>query len=291
MFEYNWHHIAPWGWELSIYFFLIGTAGMAYVLATAPDMFGGKFESLRPLQVPGLLLAFVVTLICAPLLIFDLGQPARFLYPIIYFHWTSPLSWGSVFLLLFAACIPLSWWFGRTGQKDLLKPLAIIGSLLGLSMPLYTGNDLMVQTTREVWATPWIPVLFTVLSVSSGAGAMAIIAKVSNRANQEMMAILHAFLLAGVIATLFLFLGLLVAFLYGSGEMQLGWQMLNSEFAVQVWLLTFVVGILLPLALLVNPLFGRQPQVLASAGLAVLVGAFTFREVILIAGQLPQLYF
>lgn len=291
MFEYNWHHIAPWGWELSIYFFLIGTAGMAYVLATAPDMFGGKFESLRPLQLPGLILALVVVAICGPLLIFDLGQPARFLYPILYFHWTSPLSWGSVFLLLFAACIPAYWWFGRSGRKDLLKPLAIVGSLLGLSMPLYTGNDLMVQTTREVWATPWIPVLFTVLSVSSGAAAMAVIAKARNYAGKEMLAVLHGVMLAGVATTLFLFLGLLVAFLYGSGEMQLGWRMLNSEFAMQVWVLTFLVGIVLPLAMLAKPSVGRQPQILASAGLAILVGAFTFREVILVAGQLPQLYY
>lgn len=291
MFEYNWLHIAPWGWELSVYFFLIGTAGMAYALATAPVMFGGKFEALKPLQTPGLILAFVIVLICGPLLIHDLGQPMRFLYPIIYFHWTSPLSWGSVFLLMFSACVVAYWWFDRTGNTGLLKPLAIVGSLLGLSMPLYTGNDLMVQATREVWATPWIPVLFTVLSVTSGAAALAVIAVIRKWAGKEMMAILHAVMLAGVGTTLFLFLGLLLSFLYGSGEMQLGWNILNSQFGMQVWLLTFVVGILAPLAMLAKPSVGRQPQILASAGVASLIGAFAFREVILIAGQLPQLYY
>lgn len=291
MFEYNWLHIAPWGWELSVYFFLIGTAGMAYALVTAPVMFGGKFEALRPLQLPGLVLSFIIVLICGPLLILDLGQPMRFLYPIIHFHWTSPLSWGSVFLVMFSACIVLFWWFDRAGNKAPLKPLAILGSLLGLSMPLYTGNDLMVQTTREVWATPWIPVLFTVLSVTSGAAALAVIAMLRKWAGKELMAILHAVMLSGVATTFFLFLGLLLSFLYGSEEMQVGWRILNSQFGMQVWLLTFVVGILAPLAMLAQPSVGRRPQILASAGIASLVGAFAFREVILIAGQLPQLYY
>ncbi|MGE4280136.1 MAG: NrfD/PsrC family molybdoenzyme membrane anchor subunit [Magnetospirillum sp.] len=291
MFEYNWHHIAPWGWELSVYFFLIGTAGMAYALATAPVMFGGRFDALRPLQLPGLILAFIIVLICGPLLIHDLGQPTRFLYPIIYFHWTSPLSWGSVFLLMFSACVVLFWWFDRSGNSAPLKPLAIVGSLLGLSMPLYTGNDLMVQTTREVWATPWIPVLFVVLSVTSGAAALAVIAMLRKTDDDDASKILHAVMLSGVATTLFLFLGLLLSFLYGSEEMQLGWNILNDQFAMQVWLLTFVVGILAPLALLVRPDIGRRPQILAAAGVASLIGAYAFREVILVAGQLPQLYY
>ncbi|OJX78612.1 NrfD/PsrC family molybdoenzyme membrane anchor subunit [Magnetospirillum sp. 64-120] len=291
MFEYMNFHIAPWGWELSVYFFLIGTAGMAYALATAPVMFGGRFEALRPLQLPGLVLAFVIVLICGPLLIHDLGQPMRFLYPILYFHWTSPLSWGSLFLLMFAACVVLFWWFDRAGNTAPLKPLAIIGSLLGLSMPLYTGNDLMVQTTREVWATPWIPVLFVVLSVTSGAAALAVIGMIRKTDDADASKILHAVMLSGVATTLFLFLGLLLSFLYGSEEMQLGWHILNDQFAMQVWLLTLVVGILAPLALLVRPDIGRRPQILAVAGIASLIGAYAFREVILVAGQLPQLYY
>lgn len=292
MFEYSWFHIAPWGAELSIYFFLIGMAGMSYALSTAPDLFGGKFEALRPVQTPGLLLALVIVGVCAPLLILDLGQPGRFLYPIIYFHWTSPLSWGSVFLVLFTACIVGFYWAKHMGNRsDLLKPLAIVGSLLGLSMPLYTGLDLMVNTTREVWATPWMPVMFTVLSISSGTAMIALIAKVRGCTGADVMAILHTILLASVATTFALFLGLVVTLLYGSGEMQQGWAILNSQYGTQIWLLTFVIGILLPLGMLALPAIGRQPTILVGAGIASMVGAFMVREVILVAGQLPQLFY
>lgn len=292
MFEYSWFHIAPWGAELSVYFFLIGMAGMSYALATAPDLFGGKFEALRAVQTPGLVVGLIVVGICAPLLIMDLGQPMRFLYPIIYFHWTSPLSWGSVFLVLFTACIVGFYWAKHMGNRsDLLKPIAIVGSLLGLSMPLYTGLDLMVNTTREVWATPWMPVMFTVLSISSGTAMIALIAKVRGVDSADAMTILHAILLASVATTFALFLGLVVSLLYGSGEMQQGWQILNSQYGTQIWLLTFVIGILLPLGMLAMPAVGRKPNMLIGAGVASMVGAFMVREVLLVAGQLPQLYY
>jgi formate-dependent nitrite reductase membrane component NrfD len=292
MFEYSWYHIAPWGAELSIYFFLIGMAGMSYALATAPDLFGGKFEGLRPVQMPALVVDLIIVAICVPLLIDDLGQPMRFLYPVWYFHWTSPLSWGSVFLVLFTACIVGFYWFKHHGNRgELLKPIAIIGSLLGLSMPLYTGLDLMVNTTREVWATPYIPVIFTVLSISSGTAMIALIAWVRGATNPDVLAILHTILLASVATTFALFLGFVMTLLYGSGELQQGLSILNEQYGMQIWFLAFVIGILLPLGMLAMPAVGRQPAMLIGAGFASMVGAFMVREVILVAGQLPQLFY
>jgi formate-dependent nitrite reductase membrane component NrfD len=94
MFEYMDYNIAPWGREIVIYFFLIGAAGMTFVYAAAPavfgNVFGGAARSMEPFQRIGLLVSLLLLLICAPLLIIDLGQPGRFFYPIIYFHWTSP---------------------------------------------------------------------------------------------------------------------------------------------------------------------------------------------------------
>ena len=31
MFEYSEFNIAPWGWEIAVYFFLIGMAGMDFI--------------------------------------------------------------------------------------------------------------------------------------------------------------------------------------------------------------------------------------------------------------------
>ncbi len=291
MFEYMSYNIAPWGSELSIYFFLIGISGMSFVMAAAPSIFSGTAAaSVLPLQRTALMISFVVLLVCGVLLILDLGQPGRFMYPIIYFHWTSPLSWGALFLPLFGACI-VGFFYGlTTNNTALLKPIGILGSLLGLSMPLYTGNDLMVNNAREVWNSPWTPVLFTVLSVSSGGAVLALVSAVKKEAAGAVPA-LRTILFYSVGVTFFLFLGFLVMFLYGSEELQAGWAIINSEFGSLFWFLTFAVGIVLPLVLLAAPGLSQQPAMVGIAGLASLVGAYTFRDLILIAGQLPQLYY
>lgn len=289
MFEYSWFHIAPWGAELSTYFFLIGMGGMAFVLASAPEVFGtAAAMRLKAVQMPALVVALIVLVICGPLLIMDLGQPGRFLYPILYFHWTSPLSWGSVFLLLFGACVVVFGFGLIRGQTELLRPIGILGSLLGLSMPLYTGLDLMVNTTRDVWNSPWMPVLFTVLAVSSGTGLVAIVAML--RKAGDAMPVLRQIMGWSVGVTLFLFLGLWVMFLYGGEELQQGWVLLNSEFGTQLWVVTFLIGIIVPLVLLVLPL-ANQPAVVVVAGLGAMIGAYSFRDMILIAGQMPQLFY
>jgi len=291
MFEYTDYTIAPWGVELAIYFFLIGTAAMVFVLAAAPHVFGGAARSLAPLQMPAVIIALVVTAVCAPLLIMDLGQPGRFLYPILYFRWTSPLSWGSVLLILFGLSM-LAFGYGLyRGEGTWLRTVGIIGSLLALTMPLYTGIDLMANQAREVWQSPLVPVLFVILSITSGAAVMAVLAQTWKGGTPEATVFLRRILFASVAITLVLFFLEVVALTFGTQEEQTAWSLINSEFGARFWLLTFFVGIVVPLVLLAPPVLASNPLLVSLAGIAGMVGAYTFREVILYAGQLPQLYY
>lgn len=291
MFEYTEYNLAPWGIDLAIYFFLIGTAAMVFVLAAAPQVFGGAARALAPLQMPATIIALLITIVCVPLLIMDLGQPARFLYPILYFRWTSPLSWGAVLIVLFALSM-LAFGYGLyRGDAPWLRTVGIIGSLLALSMPLYTGIDLMANQAREVWQSPLVPLLFIVLSVTSGAAVMAVLALVWKGAASEATAFLRRILLASVAITLVMFFVEIVALTFGTQEEQTAWTLINSEFGIRFWLLTLLVGIVVPFVLLVLPALARNPMLVSLAGVAGMVGAYTFREVILYAGQLPQLYY
>ena len=49
------------------------------------------------------------------------------------------------------------------------RKLAVLGSLLAVGLPIYTGFDLTVHQNRPVWNTPLMPVLFVALSLVSGA--------------------------------------------------------------------------------------------------------------------------
>ena len=295
MFEYSEFNIAPWGWEIAVYFFLIGTAAMTFVYAAAPavfgNLFGGVARSMEPFQRVGLIAAFVLLLICSVLLILDLGMPERFLYPILHFHWTSPLSWGALFLPLFGLCI-VGFFFGLW-RKDakLMRITGILGSLLALSMPLYTGLDLMVHQAREIWSNPTIPVLFVILSVSSGTALVAVIQLARGQLGEQAVEFLHWFLYLSVAVTFALFLGEWVTLMFGTEELQQAWGIINSQYGLQFWGLTFVVGILVPLVLVAFPKLGRDPKLLTFAAVLSAVGAYTFRAVLLNAGQLTQIYF
>jgi len=289
MFEYMQFNIAPWPWELALYFFLIGTAGMVFVAAAAPKVFGNVAAPFEGFQKTGMAVALLLLLVCAPLLIFDLGKPSRFLYPILYFHWTSPLSWGSLFLPLFGLAI-IGFLYGLyTSNANFMKWSGILGSLLALSMPLYTGLDLMVHQSRELWSNPTIPVLFVILSITSGSALVSILLFATGKMTDEANRLLRVILYFSLGVTFWLFLGIVVTLLYGSEEQQQAWVIINQQFGIKFWLLTFVVGILIPLALLIPPMLSRNPWSVLAAGVLGAIGAYTFREVLLMAGQLTQI--
>lgn len=295
MFEYMNYNIAPWGHEIVIYFFLIGAASMTFVYAAAPAVFGNVFggiaRSMEPFQKTGLLVSLILLAVCGPLLIMDLGQPSRFLYPIIYFHWTSPLSWGSLFLPLFGLCI-IGFYYGsiKNNQK-LMRWTGVVGSLLALSMPLYTGLDLMVHQTRELWSNPTIPLLFVILSISSGTAVVAVIQFVRGQLEAQAAEFLHTFLYISLAVTFALFLAEWVVLNFGTGEKQQAWEIINQQFGFKYWGMTFLIGILAPLALIAAPKIGRNPKILTLAAVLSAVGAFSFREVLIYAGQLTQINF
>lgn len=291
MFEYMQYNIAPWPGILAVYFFLIGTAGAVFVTAAAPNVFGAVAAPFKSFQKTGMVVALVLLAISAPLLILDIGQPARFLYPIIYFHWTSPLSWGSLFLPLFGLSI-LAFLYGLlTDKPDILKWAGIFGSLLALSMPLYTGLDLMVQTSRELWTNPTIPVLFVILSVTSGVALVSILEMIVGGMNEAVTRLLRICLYFSLGVTFWLFLGIVLTLLYGGAEQQQVWTIINDQFAIKFWGLTFVVGAVIPLLLLIPPKLAHNHAVVTLAGVLGAVGAYTFREVLVLAGQMSQLYY
>jgi len=297
MFEYMPTHIAPWGIEIVIYFFLIGTASMVFAVAAGPATFGRVADPFKNFQITGAIVTLVLLVIVGPLLIADLGQPWRFLNPILYFRWTSPLSWGATFLLLFGLSV-LGFLYGTyTSHPGMQRFTAVVGTLLALSMPLYTGLDLMVNQARALWSNPTIPVLFVVLSITSGAALVAVVQMVMGKFTDEVARLVRFILAFSLGVTFFLFLGLVQSMTFGAAEVQQAYDFINQDYAMQFWLLTFVIGIVLPLVLVAGPMvlpamdFARSPVVVTVAGLCGALGAYELRDVLIHAGQLPQLFY
>ena len=90
-----------WTWQVGLYLFVGGTAGMAGVIALAAFLTGGySIDLVRA----ALGLAAAGSVIAPALLIADLGRPKRFLYMLRVFKWRSPMSMGVWILMFFGSC-------------------------------------------------------------------------------------------------------------------------------------------------------------------------------------------
>ena len=81
----------------------------------------------------------------------------------------------------------------------------------------------------------------------------------------------------------------------GHKDPQQAWRIINGEYGLRFWGLTFMVGTLVPLAILVAmvavPALTKNTTLLMVAGVLASVGAYTFREILIYAGQLTQIYY
>ena len=87
-----------WTWQIGLYFFVGGTAGMSGVIALAALATGESAEFVRTTVA----VAFAGALISPVLLIWDLGRPARFLNMLRVFKLRSAMSMGVWTLVVFS---------------------------------------------------------------------------------------------------------------------------------------------------------------------------------------------
>lgn len=133
-----------WTWEIPVYFFIGGVAGVAAVVAAAAHFSGGTNAALAR---DAKWIAVIGALISPALLISDLGRPARFLYMLRVFKLQSPMSVGVWTLVLFtnaaiAALLPIGVLAGFA---------TVIAAVTGAILATYTGV-LIGATAIPVWA-------------------------------------------------------------------------------------------------------------------------------------------
>ena len=127
--------------------------------------------------------------------------------------------------------------------------------------------------------------------MSSGTALVAVIQMARGQLTKQAAEFLHWFLYLSVAVTFALFLGQWVTLMFGTEELQQAWRIINSVYGFQFWGLTLVLGILVPLVLVAVPRFGRDPKLLTLAAVFSAVGAYSFRAVLIYAGQLTQIYY
>ena len=170
-----------WTWEVPVYFFTGGIAGMSAVIALAADIFH-QVDLARA----AMWLAAITGVILSPaLLIMDLGRPHLFLNMLRVFKYRSAMSMGAWILTAFGACtVPgliaielhtrgvLSGsleQFVRLAAGSLMLGSAIFGTLLAT----YTGV-LIGATAIPAWFLhrTFLPIHFGTAGLGSAAALL-----------------------------------------------------------------------------------------------------------------------
>lgn len=132
-----------WTWEIPLYFFVGGIAGVSAVIAFAAQMFGSDPVLTRA----ALWVAIMGATICPVLLIANLGRPERFLAMLRVAKIQSPMSVGVWTLVAFSGCVFVALVGNELILRGYVSPLMIgirlagemTGALTGLILAAYTG--------------------------------------------------------------------------------------------------------------------------------------------------------
>ncbi|MGH7589162.1 MAG: NrfD/PsrC family molybdoenzyme membrane anchor subunit [Gemmatimonadota bacterium] len=173
-----------WTWEIPLYFFTGGLAGMAAAIALAAHV-AGPPEAAAALVRAALWLAFLGGAVVSPvLLVLDLGRPRRFLHMLRVFKWRSPMSVGAWILFLFGGAVTvallLTEWAARPGAPSVVDSLRtvpiVVAGILGPALATYTGV-LIGATTIPAWFAHHrdLPLHFGVSGLGSAAAALELL--------------------------------------------------------------------------------------------------------------------
>jgi formate-dependent nitrite reductase membrane component NrfD len=167
-----------WTWEVGLYFFVGGTAGMSGAIALAGLLSGQSRDFVRA----ALGVAFAGALVSAPLLISDLGRPSRFLNMLRVFKWRSAMSIGVWTLSLFggfagsAFVVVAAWGIPPTALRSMLLALVAGTALSGVVLATYTGV-LLGATAVPVWSAhhKLLPFHFGIVALGSAAALLELL--------------------------------------------------------------------------------------------------------------------
>ena len=175
------HHY--WEWPIASYLFLGGLGGGIFALTAIFTMFvfPEYFDLIGSIMAWPCFIAIACLGFGCFLLVFELGQPLVFLR--CFIRSTSIICWGARLLtvcIIFGLvwfCSYISWdWFLPVAEW--LVPyrgfcLALAG-LSGAGVILYTGIMLSSLKAHSFWATPALPVLFTISALSTACACITL---------------------------------------------------------------------------------------------------------------------
>lgn len=282
-----------WGWPIWLYLFLAGVAGGGFFAAFLINLFtGGKQKALLQIAT---WIGLPLVLLGVLLLVLDLGNQLDAWHLFVRFLPVSPMSLGSWILLLWSiiAVILIALWFAEAFEQgeeanglfarvaSWLRPFMPIAGVLAwielvLSVLLITYTGVLLSTTsRELWSTILLPVLFVVSATSTGMAATLLVAVLLGREIPPKLGQAAAILEVFEVLALIAFLIVVPAGVLISGPLGLFF-----------WIGVVGIGILVPFLLEVTTWRTSPTALVLAMAFSVLLGGLVLRAVIVVGGQI-----
>jgi len=295
---YNVPHKESFGAFIALYIFFTGLSAGSFFVSTLSYGFGIK--RYRALSGPAILTATAMLLVAPLFLLIHVGQPLRSWHLFLYLNAGSPITWGSfllttypLFCLLYMVCI-------FAGKERAARVSGLVGIPFAVAVHAYTGFILSFCSSRPMWNSSMIPLLFLVSAVVSGTALMILIFAAWCRwKGEEITAqsengslllslgrILGWMLLADLLLTGF---EILVASVSGTESRWAVGELIRGELALHFVGVEIVLGKLLPLPLLFFPRFQRTGVLLFACLLIVLGILFMRLDLVQVGEMIPLL--
>lgn len=305
-----------WGLPVIGYLFLAGMGAGAVTISSSVLLrggaggFGGRHFAIAAY---GAFIGPIITMIGTGMIVFELGAPLRALNLFKLIN-LSPMSIGtwllSVFILIsmiyaltFLPWPPFIW----DRLHRVRKGLAWICMPMGIAVALYTGIMLGAMPARPFWNSPILALLFFISSLSTGIAVIILAQALFYRNppdNPEALKLFHqsSYLLAATdivligfeLLTIFLFV-MFAQLTIGSVKAAVSVILPGGELGMAFWVWVVLIGLLIPalvefVYVVPKLVYHREyaaPRVVEIAlSIAVMIGGFMLRYVVVIAGQI-----
>lgn len=293
--------LSVWGWEIPLYLYLGGlTAGLMVFAAIIVLL---RREEQAPFAGrQAILWAPIILSVGMAFLFLDLTHKLYVYRFYTTFQLTSPMSWGSWFLVLvYPASIGLILASLRGGYPTLAgyaerlpmvptvldlaerlrRPFAVASLVSGVALGIYTGILLSAFNARPFWNSGVLGPLFLVSGLSTAAALIVLAA----RYHHEEKTFFTRVDIGLIVVELLLITLLLVNLATGNAvQLEAVRMVLGGEYTVPFWVFFVGLGLLLPLVLEWLELKGICLWFVA-APILILVGGFVLRQITVDIGQ------
>ena len=271
------HMPRPWGWRVSAYLWTKSIAAGALLVAALGVLTG--VEPGRFFGVAAPIVALLFLAITSGLLVLDLKRPDRFHYILLKPNRTSWLVWGAWILLAYGLVGVLWLMGGLAGHGALLGWLTAPAIVLACAAAGYSAWLFGQAEGRDFWQSPLLLPQLLVAALVAGAASLLVIGFVGGASIETLWGL--GLLMTGALV---LHAVTLLAELFGShanlDTARAARLITHGPWRRQFWLLTVVLGTLLPIVMMwVNP------PAAAFGALLALFGLWVYEDIWIKAGQ------